>query len=176
MKDIIKPVIVLVSICLIVTAVLASVNQLTRPVIAAAEEKAAEQARSEVLDGAKSFEKLSVPKLPDGTEEIYKGSDNSGYVVITKAKGYGGDIKIICGIKPDGSIAEVKTLSHSETNGVGTKAVSNDSDYRTKFVGKTARDYKKVDTVSGATISSAAYKKAIGIALDAYSAAKEAGF
>ena len=90
-------------------------------------------------------------------------------------KGYGGDIKLICGMRPDGSIEAIKTLSHSETNGVGTKAVDNHSGYRERFAGQTAEGCQQVDTISGATISSTAFKKAIGLAFEAYGIVKEAG-
>ena len=171
MKNILKPIIVLTAICLVVTALLACVNGITSPIIKAAEEKAAALARSEVLKEAKSFEKLDI-SLPDGAADIFKGNDNSGYVIITKAKGYGGDIKIICGIRPDGSIENIKTLSHSETSGIGSKAADNKSGYNQKYIGKNADNYTEVDTISGATISSKAYKKAVGIAFDSLKAAK----
>lgn len=177
MKDIIKPIIVLASICLVVTAMLAYVNYITEPVIIRAEEEAAASARSEVLSKAKDFKKIEADGLPDGVTEVYKGTaDNElcGYVIMMQSKGYGGAIKLICGIRPDGKIEAVKTLSHSETSGLGTKAVDNGSGYREKFVGKTAQDYKDVDTVTGATISSTAYKKAIGLAFEAFDRVKEA--
>ncbi len=167
MKDIIKPVIVLASICLVVTAMLAYVNQLTQPVIKAAEEQAAAAARSEVLPDAKEFIRIDADGLPEEVNEIYKGSDNSGYVVQVHTKGYGGDIKIICGVGMDGRVRGVKTLSHSETSGVGTKAVDNNSGYRERFVGKTKKECADVDTITGATISSTAYKKAVCIAVSA---------
>ena len=173
MKDIIKPVAVLAAICLIVTAVLAFVNELTHPVIMKAEEQAAASARSEVLPDAKKFTKLDIADMPDGVTEIYKGNDDTGYVVQVHTKGYGGDIKIICGVGTDGRVKGVKTLSHSETSGVGTKAVDNNSGYRDRFVGKGKQDLKSVDTITGATISSTAYKKAVGIALDACQKAME---
>ena len=175
MKDILKPIIVLASICLIVTALLAYVNMITQPVIKAAEEEAAAQARTEVLSAATDFEKLDVKNLPEGVTEVYKGNNDSGYVVLMESKGYGGTIKFICGIHKDGSIESCKTLSHSETSGVGTKAVDNNSDFRKGFEGKTKDNYNDVDVVSGATISSTAYKKAIGQALDAFEVIKEAG-
>lgn len=177
MKDIIKPIIVLASICLVVTAMLAYVNHLTEPVIIRAEEEAAASARSEVLKEAKEFKKLDFDGIPDGVTEIYKGTVKDklcGYVILMQSKGYGGVIKMICGISPDGKIEAVKTLSHSETSGLGTKAVDNGSGYRVKFVGKTSQDYNKVDTVTGATISSTAYKKAIGLAFEAFGRIKEA--
>ena len=55
MKDILKPVIVLAVICLVVTAVLASVDQITQPVIKEAEKKAAAAARTEVLSEARNL-------------------------------------------------------------------------------------------------------------------------
>ncbi len=174
MKDIIKPVVVLAAICLIVTAMLAYVNMMTKPVIKAAEEKTAAQARSEVLSEAESFERLDGIKLPEGITEIYRGSDNTGYVIMMQAKGYGGDIKLICGIHPDGSIEAVKTLSHSETSGIGSKVVDNGSAYRQQYKGKDHSSYKDVDAVTGATISSTAYKKAVGLAFKAFLAVKEA--
>lgn len=177
MKDILKPVIVLTCICLVVTAMLAYVNYITEPVIIRAEEEAASASRSEVLSEAKDFKKIDINGLPEGVTEVYKGSVKNklcGYVVMMQAKGYGGVIKMICGLRPDGTIEAVKTLSHSETSGLGTKAVDNGSGYRQKFSGKTAENYKAVDTVTGATISSTAYKKAIGLAFEAFDRIKEA--
>lgn len=173
MKDIIKPIIVLASICLVVTAMLACVNSVTAPIIKAAEEKNAALARSEVLSEAKSFEQLDI-KLPDGVTAVFKGNSNSGYVIMSQAKGYGGDIKIICGIRSDGSLEKVKTLSHNETSGIGSKVADNKSGYNKKYSDMTANNYMNVDAVSGATISSKAYKKAVGLAFDTFKTAKEA--
>ncbi len=174
MKDIIKPIAVLGAICLVVTALLAYINGITQPIIKAAEEEAAAQARSEVLKEANSFEMMKVKNLPDGVTEVYKGSGDSGYVFMMTQKGYGGDIKLICGIKNDGTIEAVKTLSHSETSGIGSRVVDNGSGYREKYVGKTANDYQSVDAITGATISSTAYKKAVGSAFEAYKVVKGA--
>ena len=174
MKDIIKPIIVLASICLVVTALLAYVNKITAPIITAAEEKAASDARAEVLKEAKSYKKLELKKLPEGVTEVFEGDNNSGYVFMMTQKGYGGDIKLICGIHNDGSIEAVKTLSHSETSGIGSKVVDNASGYRDNYAGKTAENYQDVDAVTGATISSKAYKAAIASAFEAYKTVKEA--
>lgn len=175
MKELMKPVVVLTSICLVVTALLAFVNQLTLPVIVEAEEKAAAAARTEVLPEAKDFQRLTPDALPEGVTDVYEGSNHTGYVILVQTKGYGGLIKLICGIREDGTLSAVKTLSHSETSGVGTKAVDNHSGYRERFVGTTAESYQQVDTITGATISSTAYQKAIGLAFDAYRMIKEAG-
>ena len=171
MKDVLKPILVLGIICMVVTAMLAFVNMKTQPVIRKAEEQAAAAARSEVLKEAKHFKKLPLDGMPEGVTELYKGDDkgkDAGYVVITEVKGYGGVIRIICGIRTDGTLEALKILSHSETSGVGTKAVDNNSGYRDKFVGTDSGTYSKVDTISGATISSSAVKKGVGLAFEAY--------
>ena len=80
----------------------------------------------------------------------------------------------MCGIKSDGSIESTKTLNHSETSGIGSKVVDNGSDYRKQYEGKTADKLDEVDAVTGATISSKAYKKAITAAFDAFATIKEA--
>lgn len=172
MKDIIKPIAVLAGICLVVTAVLAYINLVTSPIISAAEEAAAEQAKMEVMPGAKSFEAVSI-ELPEGVTEAYI-ADNGGYVFMLSTKGYGGEIKLICGIDAGGSITGISTLSHAETSGIGSKVVEDSSGYRENFYGKTADNYSEVDAVTGATISSKAYKKALDCAFEAYELAKEA--
>lgn len=174
MKDIVKPIAVLAGICLVVTALLAYINLVTSPIIHAAEEKAAAEARAEVLAEAVDFEEIDPALLPDYILEAYEGSDNSGYVFILTQKGYGGDIKLICGIRPDGSIEAIKTLDHSETSGIGSKVVDNKSGYSDNFAGKTYDNYSEVDSISGATISSTAYKNAIASFFEAFEQLKGA--
>ena len=173
MKDIVKPIAVLAAICLVVTALLAYINSVTSPIILAAELKAAEEARMEVMEGATSFEAIDPAYLPEGVTEGYI-ADNGGFVFLMTSKGYGGDIKMICGILKDGMLTKVKTLSHSETSGIGSKVVDNKSGYSDNYIGKSAADYEGVDSITGATISSTAYKKALAEAFEAYEAAKEA--
>ena len=172
MKDIVKPIAVLAAICLVVTALLAYINSVTSPIILAAELQAAEEARMEVMEGATSFEEIDPAYLPEGVTEAYE-ADNGGYVFLMTTKGYGGDIKMICGILDD-QITKVKTLSHSETSGIGSKVVDNKSGYSDNYIGKTAEDFESVDGITGATISSTAYKEALASAFEAYEAVKEA--
>ncbi|MBR1481341.1 MAG: FMN-binding protein [Ruminococcus sp.] len=162
MKDILKPIAVLGAICLIVTALLAFINSVTSPIITAAEQRAAQEARLEVMPEATSFEPLEA-ELPEGVTEAYL-ADNGGYVLLLSTKGYGGEIILACGIL-DGKIVKIKTLSHSETSGIGTKVVA--SDYGDSYCGTSEEDYESVDTVTGATISSKAYRKALAAAFEA---------
>ena len=171
-NDIIKPVAVLVCICLFVTAALAYTNSVTAPIIKAADEKAAAEARAEVLSEADTFKLLNVKNLPECVTEVYKAENGAGYVFMLTVQGYGGDMNLICGIKSDGTIEQSKTLSHSETSGLGSKTAENP--YRKQYSGKSEKTLNEVDAISGATISSTAYKKAITDAFKAYDIVKGA--
>ncbi|MCH5304051.1 MAG: electron transporter RnfG, partial [Ruminococcus sp.] len=103
-NDFIKPIAVLVCICLVVTALLAYINLTTSPIIKAAEEKAAAEARAEVLSEADDFKLMDIKNLPECVTEVYKAENGTGYVFMLSVKGYGGDMKLICGIKADGTI------------------------------------------------------------------------
>ena len=172
-NEIIKPVLVLVCICLVVTALLAYINSVTSPIIAKAEQEKTEQAMSEVLADSDDFEKLEIENLPDRVTEVYTATNGSGYVFMLTTKGYGGDMKLICGMKADGTIEQCKTLSHAETSGLGSKTA--EDPYRNQYCGKNADTLSEVDAITGATISSTAYKNAIEDAFKAYDMVKEAG-
>lgn len=172
-NEIIKPVLVLVCICLVVTALLAYINSVTSPIIAKADQEKTEQAMSEVLADADGFEKLEIENLPDRVTEVYTANNGSGYVFMLTTKGYGGDMKLICGMKSDGTIEQCKTLSHAETSGLGSKTA--EDPYRNQYSGKNSDTLSEVDAITGATISSTAYKNAIDDAFKAYDMVKEAG-
>lgn len=170
-NEIIKPVIVLVAICLVITGLLAYVNTITSPIITKAEAEKAQTAMSEVLPQAESFDKVDVKNMPESITEVYKDVNNTGYVFMLTTKGYGGDMKLICGVNSDGTISSCKTLSHAETSGLGSKTA--EDPYRNQYVGKSADTLSQVDAISGATISSNAYMGAIEDAMEAFKAIKE---
>lgn len=158
-NEIIKPVLVLVCICLVVTALLAYINSVTSPIIAKAEEEKTRQAMTEVLSEADSFEKLEIENLPERVTEAYSATNGAGYVFMLTTKGYGGDMKLICGMDADGVIEQCKTLLHAETSGLGSKTA--EDPYRNQYCKKSAETLGEVDAITGATISSNAYKNAI---------------
>ena len=172
-NEIIKPVLVLVCICLVVTALLAYINSVTSPIIAKAEEEKTRQAMTEVLSEADSFEKLEIENLPERVTEEYSATNGAGYVFMLTTKGYGGDMKLICGMDADGVIEQCKTLLHAETSGLGSKTA--EDPYRNQYCGKSAETLGEVDAITGATISSNAYKNAIEDAFKAYDIVTEAG-
>ena len=171
MKDILKPILVLMLICLVITAALAVTNEKTAPIIEQTKKAQAEAAQKEVLPDADSFTQLELTGLPSTVTAVYKANNGSGYVFMLTAKGYGGDMNLICGIDAEGKIVACKTLAHSETQGLGSKTT--ESKFRDQFSGKDA-SLDGVATISGATISSKAYIGVIKDAFTAYETAKGA--
>ena len=160
-----KSIIVLTAICLVISAVLAVVNDVTSPVIAQAAAARAEEARREVLPEADGFELVSVEEVPESVTEVYRATNHTGYVFMLTAKGYGGDMNLTCAIGGDGKIIACKTLSHSETAGLGSKTAGDD--YRNQYIGQDST-LSGVSAISGATISSTTYYNAIKDAFTAF--------
>ena len=171
-KHFIQPIVVLMAICLVISTALAFTNDVTAPVIEKAAAEKAEAARKDVLPDADSFELMQLSGLPETVTEVYQAANGSGYVFMLTAKGYGGDMNLICGMDADGNIIACKTLSHSETSGLGSKVA--DDGYRNQYTGVNTDTLGNVQAISGATISSNAYKNAVGDAFAAYELAKEA--
>lgn len=178
MTDFVAPIAVLVVICVVMSALLALTNSATAPIIAAAEAKAKEEARMEVLPGADSFLQVELAGLPDAVTEVFRAENGAGYTFSIVAQGYGGKntLKMAVGIDMDGKITGTKVLGHAETVGLGSKIVTEESFYG-QFPGKDAAyvsDLKNIDTISGATRSSNFYRLALTYAFEAYDLVKEA--
>lgn len=170
-KDFVMPIVVLTAICLVVSAALAFTNMKTAPIIEETERREAEAARVEMLPEADSFKLMKLSGLPETVIEVYKAENGAGYVFMLGSKGYGGIVKIICGMDADGVITDSKVLSHNETKGLGSKITGDN--FRGQFIGKNSQ-LDGVEAISGASISSGAYINAIKDAFTAYSIAKEA--
>ena len=169
-KDILKPALILFAICLVASALLGFTDSITRDRIAEQASKAEKEARLLVLPQAESFEEKV-------NYCIGKGSDGAllGYVFTTVEKGYGGDLKILTGVDPEGKVTGVQILEISETAGLGMNA--NKEEFRNQFIGKTSgvsvvKDEpsgNEVKALTGATITSKAVTKAVNDALELFS-------
>ena len=101
---------------------------------------------------------------------------SGNYIMEIKAAGYGivgGDeyhpasgeyIMIRVSVTPDGRVIDCLTLSEEETDGIGSACA--DESFYGQFDGKTADDYQSIDAISGATLTTDGYKKAISRAFD----------
>lgn len=178
-KKMVKPPIVLTVICLIVTTALVCTYQFTEPRIEAAKAAAADASRRQVLPAATEFIPIEVtPELSESSgnvvSEINRGEANGetiGWVFTCSAKGYNGDVTVMCGIDQAGALTKIIVMEHSETPGLGTKVT--DESYTSRFIGTTADTYAQVDGISGATYTSNALKTSIAAAFGIYEQLKE---
>ena len=164
MKKHIKSVAVLFMICAVVSVLLAVTNNITSPIIEKNEQANANAALLEVLADGGSFELVdtSAYTLPASVSEVYRAS-NGGYVIKLTVTGYNPGMVIMCGITSDGKIAGTKVIASAETPAIGGAAVES---FSASVLGADASGIDLVDTVAGATKTTAAYKAALKDALN----------
>ncbi len=109
-------------------------------------------------------------RLPTGegdSLEIYPAKKDSvlvGYAVNTYTKkGFAGNINLMAGFKPDGTIINISVLNQKETPGLGTKMTESrfkdqfNEKNPSQFTLKVKKDGGPVDAITAATISSRAF-------------------
>lgn len=161
MKKALPSILSLVGICAVMAILLALTNYFTAPVIKKNQEAAANAALLEVMPDGGSFEKLDIGSytLPKTVTEAAK-AENGGYVITLVTSGFDKGLKIMCGVNADGTVSGAVCLESNETLG-------HEKTYGANFTGKNAAEAEAVDTVSGATKTTTAYKNAIKDALNA---------
>lgn len=175
-KDILVPTVSLFLICIVVAALLAGTNELTKGPIAEIQAQTAAEAMLSVCPEAESFEGAK------GIEaEAYRGLDSAGnvvgYAIPASYKGYGGDIEIMVGISTDGEVTGVEILSHGETPGLGANCTKEEFTdmYKQSAVDSfsvvkdgTGGEGGRIDALTGATITSDAVTQAVNQAIALY--------
>lgn len=174
-KEIRKSIVVLVVICLLTSAALAVVNHFTAPVSKANAQARAEQARLDAVPDASSFVPVDMA-LPAQVVSAYTALDESGrpmsYLFTVEGKGFGGTIQVLCVIDTDGLVRTCRTMDvSSETTTLGGQTAS--ESYTGQYAGQDA-SLSGVSAISGATITSTAYRGCVETAFTAYEIVKEA--
>ena len=161
MKTAIKNLSVFVCICTVITLLLALTNSFTGPIIEKNQNAAANAALLEVMPEGDGFESVDLSEytLPSTVSEIYKETSGKGHVVKLVTSGYGTDMVIMCGVNAEGVVTGAVCLSSNET-------LSKEKTYGENFVSKDADGVEAVDTIGGATKTTAAYKNAVKDALN----------
>ncbi len=175
-EEIIIPTFVMICICFIVTLALSSANLLTADKIASLSKEKQATEMKKVIEAEEYIEaSLSV----DGKEIHYHTAKNGknilGYIFITSAKGYGGDISVMTAVNLDGTVKTVSILDASnETPGLGQN-VTRDSFY-SQFAQRSENvsvvkngaslENNEINACTGATISSKAVTKAVNEAIE----------
>ena len=127
----------LFAVCLIASAVLGGVYAVTKEPIAAAQLAKINSAIGGVVpefDNVPSDEKFEVDV--NGKKSVVypatKGGEAVGYAIeASTSTGFGGNITLMVGFAPDGSIVKTSVISHAETPGLGAKITESESHFGT---------------------------------------------
>ncbi|MBR5519274.1 MAG: FMN-binding protein [Clostridia bacterium] len=178
-KQALRPTLVLLCICTVVSGVLAVIHHFTSQALQKDPAEVVASMRSDylaVLPTATDFELLyptesGIPEEKGTAVQVVRS--DVGYLITALSNGQydSSPIRVLVGIDLDGKVVGVRVLKSSETPGVGSRA--NSDAFLSQFVGGTAfsADGKagtKVDAVTGATKSSKAIIVAVNAAMEAY--------
>lgn len=168
---------ILAALAALCTTLVAVTHRYTAPLIDANEQAYLEQSLKPVLGGIEyetelTRSKLNIPaphELP-GSEAaiIYRvyadGKPAAALFVVSARDGFAGPIKLLIGVKNDGSVTAVRVLQHRETPGLGDMIESSKSDWLQQFDSaaltspieaswKIKRDGGEFDQLTGASVT-----------------------
>lgn len=178
-KTVIVTTIALTLICAIASGLLALTNMLTANKIAEAEAKAQNEAMNRIIT-TETFEKATFDE-----NDYYVAKNDSGeilgYIFTFAENGYGGPVRVMTGIAPDGNIIAIEVLSAAdETPGLGQNATK-DSFWKLfegksgkLIASKSASNDQDIQAMTGATITSKAVVEAVNKATELFGKIKEA--
>jgi len=173
---------------LVTVSVIAGTWLMTRDRIAEQERAARARALLEIFPGHSHDNKLLDDVLPLPAGALGEPQESQLFIArkqglvegmifpVTAPDGYSGDIRLIVGIRRDGTIAGVRVLAHSETPGLGDRVELKKSDWVLGFNGRSLqdplpqhwlvqKDGGEFDSFTGATITPRAVVKAVRAAL-----------
>lgn len=104
------------------------------------------------------------------------GQPAAAVLELVAPDGYSGNIRLLLGLKPDGTIVAARVIDHNETPGLGDAIDAQRSDWIRQFTGKSldtdnttlwqpGQSDTQIDAVTGATITSRAVLQVIYRAL-----------
>ena len=164
--------------CFFSGVIIAGVHTVTAPEAVRQKELAKTQAMQELVKEADQFTPI------DGKNGWFEAKKN-GIVLATvlpgESKGYGGAIKLLVAVTPDGKVYDFKVLGHNETPGLGDNIKK--PKFKDQFAGKSlteltvvkrpVTDGSAIEAITGATISSKAVTAAVREAVESVMAAKK---
>ena len=170
-RYILRITLVLLAIAIVVAGLLAFVNRITAPVIAAANEKKTQEAIAQVLPGGYEAEITDYTDSTGLVSKVYKGQQ--GYALEVTPMGFDNTITMMVGIDLEGKVLGIAIVSHTESAGLGAVAAGNNSagqSFRDQFVGASgsvsvSKDGGQIDAITSATITSRAICDGVNAAL-----------
>ncbi|MFP4487730.1 MAG: RnfABCDGE type electron transport complex subunit G [Bacteroidales bacterium] len=175
-------IVALFAITLVASAALGGIYELTKEPIEAAKLEKKNNAIRQVIPDFDNTPTSEIYKEPVNGDTIYfypgrMGNELVGTAVETFTNmGFSGEIKVMVGFLPDGTINDVAVLEHEETPGLGDKMERRKSDWSLQFQGKDPESFRiavkndggDVDAITASTISSRAFCDAVERAYDTY--------
>ncbi len=179
-------------VALVTSAALVTANDMTGPLIAAAEERDLQASLVQVLPEGYADNELLKDTVElagaDGAPvTVYRSRHEgriNGAIFRTSARGYAGDVVVLIGIDAGGTLLGARVLRHQETPGLGDKIEAAKTPWILGFAGKSLgappperwavkKDGGDFDQFAGATITPRAVVKAVKGGLDFYAANRE---
>ena len=160
MKKHLTSIISLTVICAVVAALLAVTNTITAPIIEKNAGAAANEALLVVMPDGGDFTAVDMTQytFPASVLEAYTASNGGGVFKVT-ATGYGPDMIIMCGVDAGGVVTGAVCLSSNETLGI-------EKTFGETAKGATVDTIEGLATISGATMTTGAYRDAVKDALN----------
>ncbi|MBQ8149472.1 MAG: FMN-binding protein [Clostridia bacterium] len=161
----------LLLITAVVAALLAGVNMVTAPIIAALNEAKTQAAIEAVLPGG--GDEIAFTDDTGLVTKVY--ASETGYAVQVAPIGFDSAITMMVGVDTEGNVLGISIISHKETAGLGAVAAAKTSAgeaFRGQFVGQSGsvgtakRGTGTLDAITGATITSEAVCNGVNAALD----------
>ena len=167
-------VICLTLVCLVCAAVLGSIYSVTKDPIEATRAAQDKAAIAKVLpEGGEIAAPVAVGNGGVTEYSVQTAADSTvlAYAVKTVAAGFGGNLVLMVGVQPDGTVYNTAVLEHSETPGLGAKCTEENSHFREQWKGfkgvlAVTKDKGDVDAITASTITSRAYTQAVKQAVD----------
>lgn len=136
------------TVTLAAAAALSLAHLATREHIAAAEAHDMQMTLAQVLPAGYADNDLlnDVVEIPDGAgksrrvHRARKAGQLTGAVFGTRARGYGGEIRMLMAVATDGRVLGVRVLKHTETPGLGDKIEAARHPWITTFNGRSLDD------------------------------------
>ncbi|MFR3225530.1 MAG: FMN-binding protein [Blautia massiliensis (ex Durand et al. 2017)] len=170
-KELVLPVVVLVAICLVCSALLAVLNDVTAPIIE--ENTRAETLASYLSVLPEGTAEADMTELENLTTEGVQGAvttASGAAAVKAAAAGYSGkDVTVYVAFDANGAIANLTVDASTQTTGIGSKVA--EEGFTAGFIGWNGGAVSSgapVDGIASATYSSDAVFDAVNAAIDCY--------
>lgn len=174
--NIIKDAFMLFIITLFLVAILSAAKVVTQSAIDKANLEAKIQSFNEVCPGYFTSEDITGDVVGasagynaslNGDEPVLRCKNESGeligYIVQCTSKGFGGPLNLIVGFDKNANITGVRYAdTPSETPGLGMKTT--EKEFLDSWLNHNHNNVNEVDTISGATVTSTAFKQAMSLA------------